>query len=955
MVAYELIAAYVALACGLFFFFGYALRYYLYVAVLLFLNVMGRGGSKNVSGQPTLTTHQSLKDGFTAEPLVSIQLPVFNEPNVVERLLACCTSLDYRNYEVILLDDSTDTTVDRLREWAETNQVAHTVGERKQGAQVQITNTLASMQIPIKVVHRAKRSGFKGGALNEALKYMNPDAEYVMIFDADFIPPPDIIKKSLPYFSLPSSSEILAKITALDRSYADGKMDVDTYVKEHEQLASKVRGNTAIIEASKVAMKGLFTVDQLFANGEISEYEYKLRREAIAHEMARIPIAATPYAEQPLTLHRAFTVSQLFAENKVDSADYQARIRAIFAPFNEKPHPTNEYDDLVLKIINIDLEYADGNIPEDQYTSKRKELKLKLDRLSEHAPELASAFELDQALASEEISLDDYRKGRANRGNSKNRNGNEKHGSGLLSFLRIRSRNGNENGNGKDAGNGNSERYEFVAVQGYQLHSLNQNENWLTAAVRAEYSGSYMIERRAQEFFGSMKMISGSVYMIRADILRHYRWSESITEDWELTCRLYLDGKRVAYTPTIEAAAEAPATLRRLLRQRQRWAEGHSYNVKKYFLRFMSSPNTTLTEKLEYLYYTPYYFQGLIFCIGTVAWAIQLWTQSSFPFWTDLFGWGLLLSNSFAIPLMNFAGLVSEGSRRRDVGGVFSAIVLTYIVAFFQGYAALKGFLEPKESGWIRTYKTGNITQTPLKIKPRSDTLQPIALKVARPKRTLTVNALPSRLRRTPAMMVFILLMAGLLATNLFLATNVQTVQALPANMVWYPTATQSLQPGAVTTGAELTFSHAPRLWTTGTTEYKIGESDAVSGWVFHLVCTFASQTPGYNVTVNVYYSFDSTRGNLLETGRESLRGLNCDGTNEDLIALAAMPWSGTPGTYHLNLEVSTSAPSAYLSMIVGGPHGSSLSDGNSVPEYVLPLVGLVPLIPIAMKRRRKK
>jgi len=119
VIAYGFVAAYVALTCGLLFFFGYALRYYVYVAVLLFLNVMGGGGSKNVTGQPT--PHQSLKDGFTAEPLVSIQLPVFNEPNVVERLLACCTSLDYRNYEVILLDDSTDATVDRLREWAETN------------------------------------------------------------------------------------------------------------------------------------------------------------------------------------------------------------------------------------------------------------------------------------------------------------------------------------------------------------------------------------------------------------------------------------------------------------------------------------------------------------------------------------------------------------------------------------------------------------------------------------------------------------------------------------------------------------------------------------------------------------------------------------------------------------------------------------------------------------------
>jgi hypothetical protein len=369
----------------------------------------------------------------------------------------------------------------------------------------------------------------------------------------------------------------------------------------------------------------------------------------------------------------------------------------------------------------------------------------------------------------------------------------------------------------------------------------------------------------------------------------------------------------------------------------------------------MSSPNTTLTEKLEYLYYTPYYIQGLIFCVGTVAWIIQLWTRSYLPFWTALFGWGLLLSNSFAIPLMNFAGLVTEGPRRRDVGGVFAAILLTYVVAFFQGYAALKGFLEKKEAGWVRTFKTGNITQPPVKIKPRRDTLQPVPRKTTRPRRVLTVNALPSRLRKTPVMTVLVLLLAGLLATNLLLATNVQTVQALPANMVWYPNVNQSLQTQAGASGVELTFSHTGRLWSTGPTQYVIGESDAVSGWVFHLVCMFATPTRGYNVTVNFYYSSDSTRGKLLQTGRAGLSGLNCDGTNENLIALTAVPWTGIAGSYHLNLEVSTSNPSAYLSMVVGGSHGSSLSDGNSVPEYVLPLIGLVPLIPIAMKRRKKK
>lgn len=327
MMSYGFIAAYIALACGLFFFFGYALRYYLYVAILLLLNIFRK--DKDTNG---MVTRPSLQEGLTAEPLVSIHLPIYNEPNVVERLLTACSTLDYRNYEVILLDDSTDQTLDTLRSWAETNEVTYTMRDGGTPARVQVTNTLASMSIPIKIVHRTDRSGFKGGALNEALKHMDPDTEYVMIFDADFIPPPDIIRRALPYFSQTPPSEILAKIAELDKSYADGKLDLDAYVRQRERLASKMRGRTAITESSKTAMQSLFKLDQFFAAGEMDEYEYRLRRKAVADEMAKIPLAADPYAEHPLALRRTFTVCQLFSENKIDSEDFKTRIRAVFAP-----------------------------------------------------------------------------------------------------------------------------------------------------------------------------------------------------------------------------------------------------------------------------------------------------------------------------------------------------------------------------------------------------------------------------------------------------------------------------------------------------------------------------------------------------------------------------------------------------------------------------------------------
>src|SRR5207248_11136009 len=88
--------------------------------------------------------------------------------------LEACTSFDYENYEVIVVDDSTDETVELLKRWKDHPRV--------------------------RVIHRSSRKGFKGGALQEALRRMNPRTEYVMIFDADFVPPADAIWHFLDYF-----------------------------------------------------------------------------------------------------------------------------------------------------------------------------------------------------------------------------------------------------------------------------------------------------------------------------------------------------------------------------------------------------------------------------------------------------------------------------------------------------------------------------------------------------------------------------------------------------------------------------------------------------------------------------------------------------------------------------------------------------------------------------------
>jgi cellulose synthase/poly-beta-1,6-N-acetylglucosamine synthase-like glycosyltransferase len=111
---------------------------------------------------------------------VLVQVPVYNEPGVVERAIDAVAALDYPALEIQVLDDSTDGTgalVDRAV-------------ERWRGRGVAIS-----------AVRRTHRDGFKAGALAAGLR--RSDAEYVAIFDADFVPPADFVRRALPLFDMP--------------------------------------------------------------------------------------------------------------------------------------------------------------------------------------------------------------------------------------------------------------------------------------------------------------------------------------------------------------------------------------------------------------------------------------------------------------------------------------------------------------------------------------------------------------------------------------------------------------------------------------------------------------------------------------------------------------------------------------------------------------------------------
>jgi cellulose synthase/poly-beta-1,6-N-acetylglucosamine synthase-like glycosyltransferase len=133
-------------------------------------------------------------------PLVAVQLPVYNEMHVVERLIDAAATLDYpaNKLEIQILDDSTDKTT----QLAETRAAFH----RARG-------------LDVRVIRRPTRTGYKAGAL--AVGLQQTSAQYLAVFDADFAPRPDFLRKTIPYLLVrPRVGVLQTRWSHLNESYS---------------------------------------------------------------------------------------------------------------------------------------------------------------------------------------------------------------------------------------------------------------------------------------------------------------------------------------------------------------------------------------------------------------------------------------------------------------------------------------------------------------------------------------------------------------------------------------------------------------------------------------------------------------------------------------------------------------------------------------------------------------
>jgi len=132
-------------------------------------------------------------------PKVTIQLPMFNELYVAERIIETTAAFNYPKdkLEIQVLDDSTDETVE---------VIAKKVAE------------IAATGVNIKHIHRVDRTGYKAGALDAAMDRV--EGEFIAIFDSDFVPDKDFLLKTIPFFQDPNIGVVQTRWGHLNKDYS---------------------------------------------------------------------------------------------------------------------------------------------------------------------------------------------------------------------------------------------------------------------------------------------------------------------------------------------------------------------------------------------------------------------------------------------------------------------------------------------------------------------------------------------------------------------------------------------------------------------------------------------------------------------------------------------------------------------------------------------------------------
>ncbi len=191
-------------------------------------------------------------------PIVTVQLPMYNEPHVVERVIDAAANLDWPHdrLQIQVLDDSTDRTTLLARSRIE----AH----RARG-------------IDMELIHRSNRAGYKAGALSAGLDQAR--GTFIAIFDADFVPAPNFLKQMLPHFASESIGFVQARwdhlpsTAPLARALAigvDGHFTVEQFSRNRSNLPMIFNGSAGIWRTDCIESSGGWGQDTLCEDMDLS-------------------------------------------------------------------------------------------------------------------------------------------------------------------------------------------------------------------------------------------------------------------------------------------------------------------------------------------------------------------------------------------------------------------------------------------------------------------------------------------------------------------------------------------------------------------------------------------------------------------------------------------------------------------------------------------------------------
>ncbi|HEY7113436.1 MAG TPA: cellulose synthase family protein [Thermoanaerobaculia bacterium] len=241
-------------------------------------------------------------DALDPPPRVTVQLPIFNEVYVVERLIAAAAALDYPKdrLEIQILDDSTDDTRDIARETA---------------------RRLAARGHDVAHLSRARRDGFKAGALQAGLEHAR--GEYLAIFDADFVPAPDFLRRALPHFADPGVGLVQARWDHLNRDFSlltriqsillDGHFVIEHTARHRSGRFFNFNGTAGIWRRRCIEEAGGWQSDTLTEDLDVS-----YRAQLAGWRFVYLPDLAVP-AELPVDVNGFKTQQHRWAKGSIQT------------------------------------------------------------------------------------------------------------------------------------------------------------------------------------------------------------------------------------------------------------------------------------------------------------------------------------------------------------------------------------------------------------------------------------------------------------------------------------------------------------------------------------------------------------------------------------------------------------------------------------------------------------